>query len=129
MSDRPRWRFWLAWAVASSLGAGAGYIVGIFVSFFVAAFPYLLGGLVLALPVGAAATGLSVGVVVGAAQSIVLPWPRTVQERWLWQSIIGWTAGAGLGGAVTSVVGWLLVGPSERLSDPLFSTYLVEARS
>src|SRR5215207_7476368 len=114
------WRFWLAWTVLSSLGAGAGYVCGLVVGFIVGAFPYLLGGLALAVPAGAAGAGLSVGVVVGAAQSIVLPWPRTVQDRWLWQSVIGWTVGGGLGGAVAVVVGWLLFGASERAPSPVF---------
>ena len=50
MTPRTAWRFWLAWAVMSSLGAGAGYVVGVIAAIIVGAFPYVLGGLVLAAP-------------------------------------------------------------------------------
>lgn len=123
-------RFWLLWGLATSLGAVAGIASGYVVALLVGVASYLLAAVIpwlkpFALIPPMAAVGTMIGIVVGSAQSVVLPWPRVAREQWLLRSVYGWTLGAGLGSLLAIVIELLLKGDVNALTNSAGSTMMV----
>jgi len=98
-------RFCLLWGVVSSLGAAGGMVAGFWAAFIIGITAFILTSSFswaapFTLSLSIAAVGVVMGVCVGIAQSVALPWSREARGRWIVRSLLGWGVGAGLGGFV-----------------------------